>query len=71
MKIIYEFDTADESYDEGEYLVIKNAYEMYSALFNIDSILRKYRKEAEPFDFDKIDQEIVEEIITSKINEIP
>lgn len=71
MKIIYEFDTNKEDYDEGELLLFQNASRMHNALFEISNILRGYRKGHKEEDFDKLDDEIGEQIMASRIDEIP
>ena len=71
MKITYEFDKDEDRHNIRLY---ERAEDMYSALFNIAEILRKYRKRniniKEEELLDRLIEEVQEELIASNYCEI-
>lgn len=70
MKIMYEFDTAADSYDRYERTRIDKSLDMALALYDIDSKIRGWRKydERDAIPVDEITQMFVDVLDKRMIN---
>jgi len=70
MKIIYEFNTETEKYDELERTMFEIASDMYLAICDIQEYMRDLYKGYKKDDLDKIIETVNELIVNSSIHKI-